>query len=124
MKNAKRSPKHRIGSQKKQRSEPLFAPLGDATIPLDVFVSTPDALQKQINALDTYIARLTTPSRFAPSQGHRAMDAETKALVVRACLHRGVAYALLGTWPLAQQDFAHVVDLAAGTAQADRKSVV
>lgn len=123
MKSAKRAPMHRIGSQKKGQQELLFARLGDVAIPLDMSGSSPDALQRQVNALDTYITRLTTPSRFASSQEHGTMDVETKRLVVHAYLHRGVARALLGTWPQAQQDFARVVHLAEGTAQARTASL-
>ncbi len=113
----------RIGSQKKDHREPLFTHLGDATFPLDIAASTPETLQKHMSAFDTYIARLTAPPPFSASSASWAMDAETKALVARACLHRGVASALLGMWPQARQDFTQVVDLAAGSAEARTASL-
>lgn len=123
MKSAKRASKPRIGSQKREQHEPLFAHLGDATLPLDVSENPPEVLQRQADALDTYITRLTTPSRFSSSQENGAIDAETKKLIVHATLHRGVASTLLGAWPQAQQDFARVVHLAEGTAHARTASL-
>ena len=118
MNKSKHPPRQRIGSPKNRREQPLFARLGDATFPLDLAACTPDVLQRHIHALDTYITRLTTPSRATPFQRSRPLDAETKALVVRARLHRGVACALLGRWSQAHQDVAHVVEVDPGSAEA------
>jgi len=123
MKKTKRMSRPRPGSPNEQKRAPLFAHLGDATFPLKLLGSTPDSLRKQISAVDTYIARLSTTPRRSTSQAHEEMDEQTRSLVARACLHRGIAQALLGAWPQAQQDFARVTDLATGTAEARTASL-
>ena len=98
------------GKKRKEKAspQPLFASILDGNIPSELNEETIRTLRAAMKAWTTYVDRLSSV---------HSMDTETKFLVARALLRRGVANTLLCEWHTAVSDFSQVITLDANEAE-------